>query len=229
MRVLDVGCGSGAITRGIAVAVGPDGEAVGLDVSRELIARAVALCGGLANLRFDLGSVLDAGYAPEFDLVTAARVLQLLADPLAALRAMIRFAKPGGRVVVLDYDHTRAAWDPPAPPAFTRFYDAFLSWREQAGMDNAIAGRLPAMFAACGLVDVTMADESESTDPSDPDYVDRASLWVRTAATRGHQMVADGALTEAERVAAEAEMRGWVERREGRQMLYLRACVGRRP
>ena len=228
IRVLDVGCGSGAITRGIGVAVSP-GQVVGLDVSRHLLEVAAALSTDHPNLRFDEGSVLDAGYAAEFDVVTAARVLQWLADPMSALQAMVRYTKPGGQVVVLDYNHLEATWDPPAPPAFARFYAAFLAWREGAGMDNAIADRLPEMFGACGLVDVTDQDESESTNPADPAYLDRAALWVHTAAGRGRQMVADGALTEAERAAAEAEMRGWVERREGRQILCLRACVGRKP
>jgi hypothetical protein len=48
----------------------------------------------------------------------------------------------------------------------------------------------------------TLSDESESRDPSDPAYLTHAALWVLTAANRGHQMVADGALTEAERAAA---------------------------
>jgi 2-polyprenyl-3-methyl-5-hydroxy-6-metoxy-1,4-benzoquinol methylase len=182
MRVLDVGCGSGAITRGIAVAVSP-GQVVGLDVSRHLLEAAAALSTDHPNLRFEEGSVLDARYAAEFDVVTAARVLQWLADPLSALQAMVRYTKPGGQVVVLDYNHRK--------------------------------------------VDVGDQDESESTDPSDPAYLTRAALWCDVAATRDHQMVADGALTEAERQAAETAMREWVER-GGRQTLSLRACAGTR-
>jgi SAM-dependent methyltransferase len=229
MRVLDVGCGSGAITRGIAAAVAPGGEVVGLDPSRHLLERAAALSVGHPNLRFVVGSVDDARFAAEFDVVTAARVLQWLAEPLAALRAMVGYTRPGGHVLVLDYNHVEARWDPPAPPEFLRFYTAFLEWREGAGMDNLIADHLPAMFRACGLTGIRDTDESESTEPSDPGYLAHAALWCDVAATRGHQMVADGALSEAERAAAEAAMRGWVERREGRQTLCLRACVGRRP
>jgi SAM-dependent methyltransferase len=229
MRVLDVGCGSGAITRGIAAAVGPAGEVVGLDLSPHLVERAAELSTGQPNLRFEVGSVLDAPYGAEFDVVTAARVLQWLAHPLAALRAMVSLARPGGWVVVLDYDHLKAEWEPAPPPAFARFYAAFLAWRSDAGMDNAIAERLPAMFRECGLLDVSDSDESESTDPSDPAYPAHAALWCDVAATRGHQLVADGVLTETERADAEREMRRWVERREGRQTLRLRACVGRTP
>jgi len=43
MSVLDVGCGSGAITRGIAEAVGPSGAVMGIDINSGLLAQIVYL------------------------------------------------------------------------------------------------------------------------------------------------------------------------------------------
>jgi SAM-dependent methyltransferase len=57
MSVLDVGCGSGAITAGIADAVGPSGTVVGVDVSEELLAQAAASHSGQANLSFEIADV----------------------------------------------------------------------------------------------------------------------------------------------------------------------------
>jgi 2-polyprenyl-3-methyl-5-hydroxy-6-metoxy-1,4-benzoquinol methylase len=51
-RVLDVGCGTGAITRGIADAVAPAGRAVGIDVSEELLGRACQVHRGVRGLAF---------------------------------------------------------------------------------------------------------------------------------------------------------------------------------
>src|SRR5215470_18535769 len=53
MRVLDVGCGPGSITRGLAESVAP-GEVLGIDLSRETLeaARAGAAARGLTNLRY---------------------------------------------------------------------------------------------------------------------------------------------------------------------------------
>src|SRR5215471_9919935 len=56
MSVLDVGCGTGAITKGIAEAVGPTGRVVGIDRDPGLIARARAHCRLLPNLSFEESS-----------------------------------------------------------------------------------------------------------------------------------------------------------------------------
>lgn len=59
MSVLDVGCGTGAITKGIAEAVGPNGTVVGVDRDQGLIARARAHCHLLSNLRFEEGEEMQ--------------------------------------------------------------------------------------------------------------------------------------------------------------------------
>jgi SAM-dependent methyltransferase len=230
MTVLDVGCGTGAITRGIAAAVSPGGSVRGIDVNSGLIARAEAASAGLGNVRFEVADILlQERWAAAFDVVTSARVLQWLADPARALAAMVRAARPGGTVAVLDYDHTRAAWDPPLPPAVHRFYQAFLDWRADAGMDNAIAARLPGMFGRAGLADVSAVDQPEVTTAGNPDYQRRIALWPGVIATRGHQVVADGWLTETDRALAEEDFRRWIAEARPAQSLFLRSVTGTKP
>jgi ubiquinone/menaquinone biosynthesis C-methylase UbiE len=151
MAVLDVGCGSGAITRGIAEAVAPGGRVVGIDINPGLIAEARRTHADMPGLTFEVAEVERFADLAGFDVVTAARVLQWLANPLGALWAMVALAKSGGRVLVLDYNHEKIAWRPDPPPSFRAFYAAFLRWRAEAGMDNAIADHLAAMFADTGL------------------------------------------------------------------------------
>jgi SAM-dependent methyltransferase len=229
MSVLDVGCGSGAITRGIAEAVGSGGRVVGIDISEELLARALTSHGGPANLSFEIADVTRHGYRAEFDVVTAARVLQWLYDPRAALRNMVAAAKPGGRIIVLDYSHTRARWTPTPPEEFMRFHDAFLAWRADAGMDNEIADHLAAMLTELGLDEVTATEEVELTERGDPDFETRMALWPGVIATRGHQLVADGMLDEAERAAAGEAFADWIASAAQSQSLYLRAVSARSP
>jgi ubiquinone/menaquinone biosynthesis C-methylase UbiE len=229
MSVLDVGCGSGAITRGIAEAVGADGRVVGIDVSEELLERALTTHGGPPSLEFEVADVTRHGYRDEFDVVTAARTLQWLADPRAALRGMVAAAKPGGWIIVLDYNHTRARWRPEPPEEFMRFYDAFLSWRAEVGMDNEIADHLAAMMSELGLTEVSSTEEFERTERGDPDFDTRLALWPGVIATRGHQLVADGMLSEAERAAAGQTFADWIAADARSQSLHLAAVSARKP
>jgi SAM-dependent methyltransferase len=86
-RVIDIGCGSGATTLALAEAVGPDGEAVGVDIAPAMVAaaRQHAAAAGVEHARFlsadaqvdDLGdSVFDAAYS-RFGVM-------FFADPAAA-------------------------------------------------------------------------------------------------------------------------------------------------
>ena len=48
-------------------------------------------------------------------------------------------------MVVLDYNLRKTTWEPAPPESVPAFYDAFLEWRAQAGMDNEMADHLEAM------------------------------------------------------------------------------------
>ena len=229
MCVLDVGCGTGAITRGIAAAVGPQGRVVGVDVNADLIAEAQQAYGDVSNLSFEAHDVYRLPFRDVFDIVSASRVLQWLSQPIDALRAMREAAAPGGRVVVLDYNHERAVWQPELPPSMQQFYRRFLQWRAEAGMDNTIADRLAELLEQVGLIDVIEHPQPERTTRCDPDFDVRTGLWADVAASRGHQMVQDGVMTEQLRALAEAEHRAWMREAAVSQDLYLLAVEGSRP
>ena len=57
LSVLDVGCGTGAITRGIAETVGPEGRVVGVDVNASMIDKARAAHRGVPGLSFEVADV----------------------------------------------------------------------------------------------------------------------------------------------------------------------------
>jgi ubiquinone/menaquinone biosynthesis C-methylase UbiE len=191
----------------MAEVVAPDGLAVGLDIHAGLLAQAYRTHGSIPGLAFALGDVYNLPCRDICDVVTAARVLQWLASPLEALRAMRAAAKPGGWVVTLEYNHEQIAWEPAPPPSMQHFYRAFLHWRAEAGMDNTLTDRLADLYAQCGLVDIVSTPQHEVSTKNDPDFYTRLGLWAEVAASRGHQMVAAGILTETQRATAEAEYR----------------------
>ncbi|HEV2438539.1 MAG TPA: methyltransferase domain-containing protein [bacterium] len=229
LRVLDVGCGPGTITRGIAEAVGPSGQVVGVDLHPRLIAEARRLNEAVPSLTFTACDAYNLPFRDEFDIVTAARVLQWLSRPLDALHRIVEATKFGGRVVVLDYNHEKIIWTPDPPDTTLTFHAAFLRWRTAAGLDNAIADHLMEMFAAAGLRDIVQTLQSEVARRADPDFPTRMATWAEIPAFHGPRMVEDGVITEAERAAAETDYRVWMSSRAESQALYLIAVDGIRP
>lgn len=228
-RVLDVGCAGGALTRGVAEAVGPGGQVVGADVDARLIGEARAASPDLPQLSFVQADICDLPFEAQFDLVCAARVLQWLDRPGLALQQLVRAVRPGGLVVVLDYNHEKIVQAPAPPAAFLAFHARYQAWRADAGMDNAIADHLAGLFAQAGLHDIQTTAQHEVARRGEPDFLARAGLKVGVIASRGPQLVEEGWLTEAERAAAEQEGRRWLHEQAEQQTLYLLAVTGRRP
>lgn len=169
MAVLDVGCGTGAITAGVAQAVGRQGRVVGVDADASLIAEAHR-SHRRDGLTFEVRDAYDLGFTSAFDVVTSSRVLQWLAKPRKALRALIAACRPSGLVLVLDYNHENVVFEPPPPPAALRFYDAFLTWRSDAAMSNVAADCLADWFREAGLGSVAVTSQHESTRRGDADF-----------------------------------------------------------
>ena len=226
MRVLDVGCGTGAITRGVFEKTDP-GITVGIDIDVDLIRQAVSASPrGPGFIAADLHHM---PFSRAFDLASAARVIQWLSAPWRAIACCVSAIMPGGRFLALDYNHEKIVWDPRPPASMTVFYEAFLAWRSDAGMDNAIADHLAPVLEQLGLVDIRVTAQHEYADSLDGDGKSRLGIWSAVAATRGLQMVRDGYLTELQRATAEMDFREWVDSTAVSQTLYLMTVEGRVP
>jgi SAM-dependent methyltransferase len=223
---LDVGCGVGAITAGIARRVGPAGLVVGVDRDESLIAMARAEHGDLQNLSFEIADAADLPYHGRFDVVTAARTLQWISDPQRAVRSMCGALRPGGVLVVLDYNHRDNSWSPAAPAEFSLFYQAFLDWRAANGWDNAMAARLPGLLQAAGMGNIENHVDDEVTRREEPEFGAAAGIWSHVIDDAGPRIVAAGFLSEAERLAAAERYRNFVEDQLETQTLVLRTVVG---
>ena len=120
-RVLEAGCGSGAICRDLAARPGI-GSVVGLDPSPAFLDHARRLAEGIGSLSFTIG---DARALPfddgSFDAVVFHTCLSHVPRPEAALAEAQRVTRSGGRLVVLegDYATTTVAIAPEDPLHWT--------------------------------------------------------------------------------------------------------------
>lgn len=99
--VLDIGCGAGATTLAAARAVGPQGRAVGLDISAPLLDHARSLTGQAGNVAFLRADAQTHAFAPEFDVLISRFGVQFFDNPTDAFANLARALRPGGRLSVV--------------------------------------------------------------------------------------------------------------------------------
>lgn len=97
-RVLDVACGTGALTVAVADRVLPDGAAYGLDANPEMLAVARRKHGAIHWYEGRAESLPFEDTT--FDAVVSQFGLMFFDDRIAALREMWRVLRPGGRLAV---------------------------------------------------------------------------------------------------------------------------------
>jgi SAM-dependent methyltransferase len=105
LKVLDAGCGSGAVTRWIAKLVAPS-KVIGMDHDPTFVlaARKEARRQRATNIDFREGDIDKMEFADAtFDLTYCRLVLPFLKNPLRALLELKRVTRPGGRVAVVGF------------------------------------------------------------------------------------------------------------------------------
>jgi len=98
-RVLDVGCGNGAVSLQAARAVGPGGRVTGLDLSAPMLglARRRAEEQGI-DVDFVQGDAQTASFDQQFDVVVSRFGVMFFDDPEAAFANLAKATRPGGRL-----------------------------------------------------------------------------------------------------------------------------------
>ena len=152
MKVADVGCGPGAMSRLLASLVGPSGSVTGIDLHAAQIeeARRLSAMEGVTNARFVAADGCKTGLpGSQFDLVYCRFLLLHLMDPALCLQEMWRVLKPDGILVVEDGDLASACSVPPtALDAFGRLFSGLGPIR---GVDYSLANRLWHLVADAGF------------------------------------------------------------------------------
>lgn len=153
-RVADVGCGAGLVLCELARAVGPGGEAVGverepgtIDAAKQIIARE-----GISNARVVHGDAAATGLeSGTFDVVMMRHVLAhnggREADIIAHLAGLVL---PGGSVYLVDVDVTAFRVFPPSPD-LAEMAERYGDLHAQLGNDLSVGIRLSHLLLEAGL------------------------------------------------------------------------------
>jgi ubiquinone/menaquinone biosynthesis C-methylase UbiE len=212
MRVLDCGCGPGAMTVTLAETVAP-GDVIGLDPEpgQFTIGREVAQERGIDNVAFVQGTIYALPFEDEsFDAVYAHAVLYHLRDPVAALREMHRVLRPGGVAGVRDSDVGGDLYAP-RNPLLDRAWELAAAVIRGGGGHPEFGRAQRAALREVGFVEV-VASASYDVYAS-PDVVPRYAAFWRAFLGQQHarSLVSGGWTTPEELGAIEAALLVWGE------------------
>ena len=115
----DLGAGTGVFTRALLSLVGPAGHVFAVDEDD----RALGAIRALASARITVlcEDVAQPLALPPLDGVVMANVLHFVADARAVLPRMVRLLRPGGRLVLIEYEGRRPGPWTPYPVPMARF------------------------------------------------------------------------------------------------------------
>src|SRR5262245_47424054 len=169
MRVLDLGTGLGHVARLAGDLVGQHGAVVGIDRSGPALAaaRQRTEAAGASHVSFIESDVSTWRSTEPFDAVVSRLVLFHLADPVVAIRQQLANVRPGGLIVVLDFDAGAARSEPPV-----RLVAETGDWIERAlraaGAFPRVGARLGSILRQAGLASVRTIGAQSYVQPDDP-------------------------------------------------------------
>ena len=174
-RVLDVGCGPGALTAELAARLGP-AAVTAVDPSPSFVAAARARLPGV-DVREAAAEHLPFPDAT-FDVALAQLVIHFMVDPVAGLAEMARVTRPGGVVAACVWDF--AGGHGPLGPFWLAARELDPGVEDESRRAGTRAGHLAELFEAAGLRAVEQVAFSVSRD-----YADFEAWWEPFTGTVG--------------------------------------------
>jgi SAM-dependent methyltransferase len=185
-RTLEVGCGNGSISAWLAERVSPGGTAVAVDLDLSLIHVRMA---NLELRKVDIvAGPVDRG---TFDLVTARAVLHHVADSEAAMANMIASLRPDGALLLIEPDFLPVTVA--EPPEVRAFWDGWLAWSRERGIDYQIGRTLAPRLASLGLTNISGTAETAIYNGGSL----WADYWLETITELRGDLISSGKLHEA--------------------------------
>ncbi len=197
--VLEAGCGVGAQTVTLA-ANSPGARITSIDLSEASIAQAgkALQTAGIGNVTLRQADIFDLPFpSASFDHLFLCFVLEHLAQPAAAMRALKRVLKPGGTITVIEGDHGSAYFYPDSGLA-RRAIDCQVELQARAGGDALIGRALYPLLREAGFAEVQVSPRMVYVDASRPGLVEGFTRNTFTAMIEGvrEQALGEGLMSE---------------------------------
>jgi SAM-dependent methyltransferase len=184
--VLECGCGTGAQTV-ILAARNPEARIVAVDISAASLelARARIAAAGYQNVEFQTADLFDLPFDEEhFDHVFLCFLLEHVAKPAAALKAIQRVLRRGHTITVIEGDHGSWYCHPRTPEA-SQAVQCLVDVQARFGGDALIGRRLYPLLLEAGFRDVRVSPRMVYVDSSRPDLVEGFSRNTFIAMVEG--------------------------------------------
>ena len=227
-RVVDLGCGPGLVVEMLRDRIGATGEVIGVDESSrwiEHVSERVSSA-GWTNVRSVQARIEDLELeSASVDAFFMRWVLGFLPDRAAVLRSLARFLRPGGRIVVMDYNHYGVSLFPECES----FWSVISGTRElyaTRGGNTWVMGEIRRLMTDAGLEPGDLFPHVIAGSPGSPAFEWADAFFPFH--TQG--MVAAGVLSEESRARFLSD---WEERKSDADALFyspiVAAISGRKP
>lgn len=213
MRVLDLGCAFGELTRLVARMVGPDGAVTGIDRNRAYLeqARGMEAESGEAPIHYveaDLTGDLSAIADDPFDAIVIRRVLMYLPDPAGLIAKLPALLRQGGLLAVQEHDATGLPISAAPLPLHREAHRWVWDTVEAEGGRRTMGMTLPGMLEAAGWTIASWRAEATLIGAREASWLGHAVLGMLP------RMIAGGVVTEDEVGLDTLDARLEAERRE---------------
>jgi SAM-dependent methyltransferase len=189
-QVLEVGCGTGVLTRMLAGLPGIE-AVVGVDLAPSLLEAARGLASGLRQVRFEQADARALPFADEtFDAAVFDSTLSHVPEPKRALAEAFRVLRPSGLLAAFDGDYATATVALDDHDPLQVCVDAMMA---NSVNDRRVMRRLPALLLECGF-ELTGTRGHGFVDAGDGSYmltvIDRGADVLHAAGRIGEELAA---------------------------------------
>ena len=184
-KCLEVAAGNGTVSQWLAEKVGSTGHVVTSDIDTRFLERC-----SQPNLEVRKLDITRDALGEGYDLVCGRAFLHHIPQRIEMVSKLAAAVKPGGYMLIEEPDfHPVLATD---NPVMRDFWQAFLAWAANQGIDYFIGRRLGALFGKAGFSNINVHGETILVNGGESP---EARFWKLTFAELGEPILASGLVT----------------------------------